>query len=189
MSPNELLSPYWRMGNAMISYVVYLGQMLLSGRLGDSRILVPAPDLSPWTVLAAFRDSGGHHSGGMWPRDGGVRICWSVGCGILTMLLPVIGLIQFGIQAMADRFTYLPQIGLCIALAWGAAQTIASWPYRREVYGVGSALVLAVLIACAWRQTTFWRESEILWTRTVACTSQRPGPQQPCPRLKRAGPD
>ena len=65
------------------------------------------------------------------------------------MLVPVIGLVQVGVQAMADRYTYLPQIGLCIALAWGAARLVASRPYRRRVCGAGSTLVLAVLMACA----------------------------------------
>ena len=46
----------------------------------------------------------------------------------LGMLVPVIGLVQVASQAMADRYTYLPQIGLCIAVAWGAAQAVAPWP-------------------------------------------------------------
>ena len=73
---------------------------------------------------------------------------------------------------MADRFTYLPQIGLCIALAWGSGRLCRSWPYRRWVCGVASALVLAVLMGCAWRQTSFWRDSETLWTHALACTSR-----------------
>ena len=46
----------------------------------------------------------------------------------LGMLVPVIGVFQFGSQTMADRFTYLPQIGLCIALTWGLADALRSWP-------------------------------------------------------------
>ena len=73
---------------------------------------------------------------------------------------------------MADRYTYLPQIGLSIALAWGVADVSRSWPYRRWVCGIGSALVVASLMACAWLQTSYWRNSETLWTHAVACTSQ-----------------
>ena len=87
------------------------------------------------------------------------------------MLLPVVGLVPFGNEAPADRFTYLPQIGLCIALAWGAADWCRSLPVRRWVCGVGSAAALAVLMGCAWQQTSYWRDSETLWTRTLACTS------------------
>jgi tetratricopeptide (TPR) repeat protein len=88
------------------------------------------------------------------------------------MLLPVIGLMQVGSQAMADRYTYLTQIGLYIALAWAAADICRSWPYRRSVCAIASALVLAVLMGCAWRQTSFWRDSETLWNHALVCTSQ-----------------
>ena len=90
----------------------------------------------------------------------------------LGMLVPVIGLVQIGIQAVADRFTYLPQIGLGIALAWGAADLCRSSPRLRRLCGGASVLVLALLMDCAWRQTTFWHDSEALWTHTLACTSR-----------------
>jgi tetratricopeptide (TPR) repeat protein len=86
------------------------------------------------------------------------------------MLAPVIGLVQAGWQARADRFTYLPQIGLCIALAWGAADVLRSYFYRGWLGGSAAALVLAVLIPSAWRQTCFWCDSETLWTHALACT-------------------
>ena len=73
---------------------------------------------------------------------------------------------------MADRFTYLPQIGLCIALVWGMADLTRSWSYHGWVRGVSSTLVLAVLMGCAWRQTSFWPDSETLWTHALACTSR-----------------
>ncbi len=88
------------------------------------------------------------------------------------MLVPVIGLLQFGVFTRADRFTYLPQIGVYVALAWGAADVCRSWSYRRSVCGIASALVLTVLMGCAWRQVSFWRDSETLWTHTLACTSR-----------------
>ena len=88
------------------------------------------------------------------------------------MLVPVNGLMRLGSDAMADRFTYLPQIGLYIALAWAAADVCRSRSYRRWLCGVTSTLVLLALMGCAWRQTCFWRDSEILWTHAVACTSR-----------------
>ena len=75
---------------------------------------------------------------------------------------------------MADRYTYLPQIGLYVAIAWGAADVAGSWPYRRWALAAVSALVVAVLMVCAWQQTRYWRNSETLWTHTLACTSQNP---------------
>ena len=98
---------------------------------------------------------------------------WLVGwLWYLGMLVPVIGLVQAGSQAMADRFTYLPQIGLCIALVWGMADVCRSWPYRRWLCGATPILVLVALMACAWRQTSFWRDSKTLWNHALACTSR-----------------
>jgi tetratricopeptide (TPR) repeat protein len=86
----------------------------------------------------------------------------------LTMLVPVIGLVQVGSGAAADRFTYLPQIGLAIAAAWGAAEACR----RTGLKWCGcaaAALGLALLAACGWRQVSFWRDSETLWSHAVAC--------------------
>ena len=85
------------------------------------------------------------------------------------MLLPVLGLTPVGTHARADRYTYLPQIGLTIALVWGAMRLAAAWPARRWMFAVGSALVLAALMACAWRQTGYWQNSKTLWTHALAC--------------------
>ena len=88
----------------------------------------------------------------------------------LGMLVPVIGLVQVGAQARADRYTYLPQIGLYILLTWTVVELTASWRSRRWVLGGGAMVVLAVLITCARAQTAYWRDSESLWTHTLACT-------------------
>ena len=73
---------------------------------------------------------------------------------------------------MADRYTYLTQIGLYVALAWGAAQVVAAWPYRRWACGVASASGAGGADGVCWRQTCFWHDSETLWTHTLACTSR-----------------
>ena len=65
------------------------------------------------------------------------------------MLVPVIGIVQVGAQARADRYTYLPQIGLYLLLTWAAAELCAGWRHRRVVLGGGSAVILAALIICA----------------------------------------
>ncbi len=91
---------------------------------------------------------------------------WYVG-----MLVPVIGLVQVGLQAMADRYTYLPQIGLCMALVWGTSRAMRSWPHRAWWGGVGAALTVATLMMCAWWQTSFWQNSETLWTRDLDCAA------------------
>jgi tetratricopeptide (TPR) repeat protein len=89
----------------------------------------------------------------------------------LIMLVPVIGIVQVGAQARADRYTYLPQIGLYVLLTWAAADLCAGWRHRRVVLGGGATIILIALIFCARAQTSYWRTSESLWTHTLACTS------------------
>ncbi len=90
----------------------------------------------------------------------------------LGTLLPTIGLVQVGAQVMADRFLYLPQIGLCVAVVWGVAHLTGAWPYRRWLFAAVAALVVAGLMVLAWQQTRYWRGSETLWTHSLACTSK-----------------
>ncbi len=163
-------SLWWRIGTAAISYVDYLGSFFYPAGLAP---LCPRTqfDLPLWQVVgSAVVLLGITATVFAWARKRPylpVGWLWFVG-----MMFPVVGLVPFGTQAMADRFTYLPQIGLCIALVWGAADLCRSWPHRRWVCGVGSAVVLAALMACAWQQTSYWRDSETLWNHTIACTSR-----------------
>ena len=89
---------------------------------------------------------------------------WYVG-----MLLPVVQIIPFGTGARADHFTYLSQIGLTIALVWGAIQLAAKWPARDWAFPVGSAAILMALAACAFRQVGVWQGPVTLWRHAIAC--------------------
>ncbi len=159
----------WRIGNAAVSYVVYLGQSFWPAGL---TVLYPHPGLalSAWKATAAILALG---------AICGIVVALRRRCPYLLvgwfwylgMLLPVIGLVQVGLQARADRYTYLPQIGLCIAMAWGANHVTQSWPHRDLVCGIGAALTVTTLMACAWQQTTHWLNSETLWNRALACTT------------------
>jgi Flp pilus assembly protein TadD len=88
----------------------------------------------------------------------------------LVMLLPVLGLVQVGGQAHADRYTYLPQIGIYLAVTWLAADLAAKWQVGRMALGGLMAIVLAILMVCAWKQTAYWKNSETLWRHALACT-------------------
>jgi tetratricopeptide (TPR) repeat protein len=89
----------------------------------------------------------------------------------LVMLLPVLGLVQVGGQAHADRYTYLPQIGIYVAVTWLAADLAAKWQVRRIALGGLMAVILAVLMVCSWKQTAYWKNSETLWKHALACTT------------------
>jgi tetratricopeptide (TPR) repeat protein len=89
----------------------------------------------------------------------------------LGMLSPVLGLIRIGELAMADRYMYLPGIGLSIALAWGAARLGAGLPERRWMLAAGTGLSIAALAGLAAWQTSFWHDDETLWRRALAVTT------------------
>ena len=89
----------------------------------------------------------------------------------LVMLVPVTGIVQVGTQAHADRYTYLPQIGVYLALTWLAADWAAKWRVNRVALGALMAGVVAAFMVCAWKQAGFWRNSEILWNHALACTT------------------
>ena len=158
-----------RVGNAFISYVTYLGQMFWPSGLA---VLYPFPAngwplremiLAPALLILI--------SAGVFVLRKSRPYLLVGWLWYLVMLAPVIGILQVGSQARADRYTYLPQIGLCLMLTWAAADLCARWRCSRLILGGLSTVILAALIYCAHVQASYWRNSESLWTHTLACTS------------------
>jgi len=158
----------WRFANAAVSYVVYIGQLVFPHRLA-AYYPHPFGGLAPLTILGAalallvatvvailLRRRFAYLPVGWF---------WYLG-----MLIPVIGLIQVGEQSHADRYTYLPQIGLYLIVAWGAGEVLHRWPQGKWIVTTGGVVCLVILAACAWQQTQYWKNSEILWKHTLACT-------------------
>lgn len=92
----------------------------------------------------------------------------------LVMLGPVIGIIKVGMHSRADRYTYLPHIGLYLMLAWAAADLGAGWKHRRLVLSGLAISILTALIFTARTQASYWQNSQLLWTHTIACTADNP---------------
>jgi Flp pilus assembly protein TadD len=158
-----------RMENAVVSYVTYLWQMIQPSGLA---CLYPNPTnyLPFWQMagalvllLAITGAAWAFRRTHPWLVAGWL---WYVG-----MMIPVIGIVQISYYAHADRYTYLPQIGLYLMLTWAAADLCVGWRHRREVLGGLFTIILAALIFRARTQTAYWRNSELLWTHTLACTS------------------
>jgi tetratricopeptide (TPR) repeat protein len=95
---------------------------------------------------------------------------WFVG-----MLVPVIGLVQVGDQAMADRYMYLPAVGLFVMIAFGIAGLLARWKFPSAVVWSGAILILVACVVATDNQLRYWRDTETLFTRTLAVT-QNNGP-------------
>jgi len=88
----------------------------------------------------------------------------------LGTMIPMIGLVQVGRQAMADRYAYLPFLGLFIMVCWGAAQLFEEKRLPAKLLPVASALIIVALCVTTRRQIGYWADNVILWTRTIQVT-------------------
>jgi len=158
-----------RIANALLSYVNYIGKMIWPHRLA---VLYPHPgsSLSMWqaagaglllaclsiaTVRAALRH----------PY---LAVGWF---WYLGTLLPVIGLVQVGSQAMADRYTYVPLIGLFIIVAWGMFELLERTRHGQILLVFSSVVMISLLMILSWAQARHWRTSVTLFEHTVQVTS------------------
>jgi tetratricopeptide (TPR) repeat protein len=157
-----------RVGNALVSYVIYLQQMLFPA--GLAALYPNAPTGQPiWKVFLAFVVLAGVSAGVVTCRKKRPFLLmgwlWYLG-----MLVPAIGLVQISFYAHADRYTYLPGIGLAIAGTWAVADWSQGWKHRRLVLGCLMAALTGVLMVWGHIQTSYWKNSESLWIRALACT-------------------
>src|SRR4030095_12798904 len=90
----------------------------------------------------------------------------------LGMLVPLSGIVQVGEQAHADRYTYLPQIGLYILATWFIADTVSSWRHRCFVLGTAMVAATVLWMWVAWKQTSCWRDGRTLWAHALAVNPQ-----------------
>ncbi len=156
-----------RMENALVSYVAYIGNTLWPAHLAA---FYPYPASIPgWRVAAAALVLGAVSAAVLLNFRG--RPYLSVGwLWYLGTLVPVSGLVQIGSQARADRYTYIPLIGLFILLTWGAADLLAHWRCQRFALAAAVLLIAACGVATR-RQAEYWRNSTALWSHALAVTT------------------
>jgi Tfp pilus assembly protein PilF len=168
MEPSGVVPTTARIANAFISYIRYIGKMFCPDHLA-LLYLYPCGKIPMWqTVISVLlllamsicvvRLAQKH-------KYLPVGWFWYLGT-----LVPVIGIVQIGPQAMADRYTYLPSIGIFIMVAWGAAEVSAKWRFRRMLLGILAGLVLAVLLICTRMQVRYWQDSFTLGRHAVEVT-------------------
>jgi tetratricopeptide (TPR) repeat protein len=159
-----------RLANAVVAYVEYMGQAIYPAHLA---VLYPYSEggLSVAQVILAllfllmvsvifF----------VWRKTYPFALTgwlWFVG-----MLVPMIGIVQVGSQPRADRYTYLPEIGLYILVTWGTMELLKSWRHKREVLPIAAAVLIGGFVTLSYFQTSYWLNSETLWRHTVDVTSR-----------------
>jgi len=158
-----------RVANALVSYVRYMvkmiwpqnlaffyphpGQSLPMGQAAAAGLLLLLISIA---VIRAGRRQPYLPVGWLW---------------YLGTLVPVIGLVQVGEQAMADRYTYVPLIGLFIMAAWGVPELTRGWRYGRIVLRMAAGSLLAALMVCTWMQLRHWRNNETLFKHALNTTA------------------
>ena len=157
-----------RFANACISYITYIGKTVWPSNLA---VLYPHPGVVPiWQTLSAvilliFMTLLVAWSAKKAPY---LAVGW---LWYLGTLVPVIGIVQVGMQSMADRYTYIPMIGLLIMTAWGIPELLKTWRYRKEVLATLSTVVILCFFMATRTQVEHWRNSFSLFDHTLKVTS------------------
>jgi hypothetical protein len=158
-----------RVSNAIVAYAAYLWKTVWPAHLA---VLYPYPSkgLPVWQVLLSAALLAGV-SAWAW-RERSRRSYLIIGwCWFLGMMVPVIGLIQVGEQSMADRYAYLPLIGIFVMVVWGFSDVVEkAGGWLRRWASIAAVVALGLLSAVAWRQVSFWRTNLELWSHAAAVT-------------------
>jgi Tfp pilus assembly protein PilF len=160
-----------RIANAFVSCVRYLLDMAWPARLAvfyphPSSVGEVVPSAS-WTVCAVLLAVVTWEAARQAKRRPWLTFGWA---WYVVTLLPVIGLIQVGSQARADRYTYIPLVGIFVAIAWGAGELVSRFRVPRLVVGLAGAACLVPLAAAANRQSGYWKDEVALDTHAIAVT-------------------
>jgi len=168
MASLEQLPLLPRLKNAAVSLIAYIRQMFWPT---DLAVFYPHPhdQLNIWIVVAAAVLIIAITVVAILVRQKhpAVFVGWF---WYLLLLVPVLGIVQVGLQARADRFTYLPHIGMTMLLTWTCADLTQQWRNRQVVLTSVATCAIAVSIILAYQQTTYWCDSISLWEHALAMT-------------------
>ncbi|HLM79538.1 MAG TPA: tetratricopeptide repeat protein [Terriglobales bacterium] len=156
-----------RLGNAALSYVKYLGKAFWPVNLA-----IVYPHLGPGisilgAVLSAFAIGAVSILALIFRRRRPFLVGWF---WFLGTLVPMIGLVDIGVHAMADRYAYIPLLGIFVIVSWGAADLIKRWHVPTAVAAAGTVAILLALGIALHRQVSFWSDNVTLWTHTLEIT-------------------
>ena len=161
--------PLWpRLSNALVACLRYMGKLFW-----PSHLALPYPYPGGWplalVLLALLALVGITVLALRWARSRPyVAVGW---CWFLATLLPVIGLVQVGPQAMADRYTYIPLIGLFVLVTWLLADSLSRWRLGPTALTAAGVAVVALCLGLARMQAGYWKDSETLFRHSLAVTT------------------
>ena len=154
-----------RVTNAMVSYLEYLEKMVWPRGLS---ILYPHPGnaLAEWKgILCGIALVGiSIISIRLIRKAPYFLIGW---LWYLGTLVPVIGIVQVGRQAMADRYAYIPLIGVFIIVAWGAPELLSKWRFKKKVLSVSAGIIIFALLITTWEQVSHWKNSITIFKHAI----------------------
>jgi tetratricopeptide (TPR) repeat protein len=168
MVPLTAASPALRCENVPISYVTYLAKLFWPAHLA---VFYPFPTSTPLAEVVLASLCLGAISALVWLKRTGhpyLPVGWF---WFLGTLVPVIGLVQVGGQAVADRYTYIPSVGVFILVAWGACDLSRAWRRQTQVLAAAALAVLILCCAATWRQIGYWQNTETLFRHSLAVTA------------------
>jgi protein O-mannosyl-transferase len=158
-----------RVSQALLSYLTYIRQMFWPAKLavfyphsenGSAlwQVLLAGAALVAITILTFLLRKKRPYLVVGW--------LWYV-----CMLIPVIGIVQVGLQGHADRYTYLPQIGLYLGATWWISELLSRWRYGPAALTTAAIVIIGSLTGVSRVQASYWKDSERLWQQTIAHTS------------------
>ena len=162
----ERLPVNFRIANVFVSYINYINKMFYPSNLSVfypyhgtrlSVVIIYFIELAVVSAIIIYMSRRYRYLAVGW--------FWYLGT-----LVPVIGLVQVGSQAMADRYTYVPLIGLFIIIVWGIPELISKWSYQKIWLKVIAAVVLAVLLLWTRTQVKSWKNNATLFAHSIAVT-------------------
>ena len=165
----ELVPLHYRFCNALVSYGLYLLKMVWPVGLA---VFYPLPDHLTWLLMAATASAVVLViiSSFVW-RAGRAHAYLPVGwLWFLGTLVPVIGLVQVGGAALADRYTYIPSIGVFIAVTFGVCALADRFQFPKKAIATAAVLILATCLILAENQLRYWHDSETLFAQALAVT-------------------
>ncbi len=163
----SIVAPGLRIENSLTSYVIYIGQMFWPTRLA---VIYPYPEsIAMWRVVCAVAILLGISALAIYTWR--TRPYFATGWfWYLGMLVPVIGLVQVGGQARADRYTYIPMVGLLWILAWGAEDVMKIRPRLKPVVVAAAVMACAASMALSFQQVGYWQNAVMLFEHTIGVT-------------------